>query len=134
MNKDNRRANTFVKLEDYIPAAGFRTVLPGQLSLPHAPAEILVDIYVSEDFGQSLDIYVPWDGALYGYVTAGETLKAFFGKKDRYRAERVYLNDWNDKFLLVMEDKSVDGKEQAFFTTTDEVRYLLEHCRIAREF
>jgi hypothetical protein len=130
---DSRYANVrFVALEEYIPAHLFRTVLPDMLKLPCGPAELLTEIAVSEAFAGRLPFETPWDGIIYGYTTAVTKVAEALGKRQGFRTERVYLNDWGGKFLLTLEDKTRDGIYQTYFVTPDEVNYLLTHCRLAK--
>lgn len=114
-----------VKLADYIPADKFRTILPECRHIGGGISEIAAEIQVSEKFARKLSFYVSWDGLLYGFVRRKRELEAnvMGGKK----IKTVFIQDWDDKFLILFEGEEKD-EEKAFFTSPEDVYYLLENC------
>ncbi len=124
----------YVRLEDYIPAAHFRTILPKLRDVPPGVTEIPVELELSPKFSSKVDVPVTWDGKVYGFVHDNDRLKAVFtGKMAKaYESRRVFVNDWGDDFLVTLENGARDC-EATFLVTADEVRALFENCRVLRD-
>lgn len=124
----------YVSLEDLLPAAHFRTILPRLRDVPPGVTEIPVEIELTPRFSATLDVPVTWDGKVYGFVHDNDRLKAVFsGKMAKvYESRRIFLNDWGDDFLVTLENGARDC-EATFFVTAKEVRFLFGNCRVLRE-
>lgn len=114
-----------IKLENYIPADKFRTILPECRHIGGGISEIAAEIQVSKKFAHKLSFDVPWDGLLYGFVRRKRELEAevMGGKKIR----KVFIQDWDDRFLILFEGSGKD-EEKAFFADPNDVCALLENC------
>jgi alcohol dehydrogenase class IV len=121
----------FVKLEDYIPAAHFRTIPPRLRSVPRGATEIPVEFEISPALAARLKVSVTWDGKVYGYVHGSERLSGVFSGDMAKKPEdqRIYLNDWGDAFLVTFENGTRD-REVSYFVTTKEVLSLFENGSI----
>jgi alcohol dehydrogenase class IV len=124
----------YASLEEFIPAAHFRTILPRLRDVPPGVTEISVELELSPRFAATVDVPVTWDGKVYGFVHDNDRLKSAFSGKmaKRYEDRRAFLNDWGDDFLMTLENGARDC-EATFFVTADEVRYLFGNCRVLRE-
>lgn len=124
----------YVRLEDYIPAEHFRTILPKLRDVPPGVTEIPVELELSARFSSTLDVPVTWDGKLYGFVHDNDRLKAAFTGRMAgvYEKRRIFLNDWGGEFLLTLENGARDC-ESTYLVAADEVRYLIENCRVLRD-
>lgn len=124
----------FVNLEEYIPANHFRTIPPLLRDVPPGVTEIPVEFELGAAFASKIDVPVTWDGKVYGYVHDNDRLKAVFtgDMAKGYAGRRIFLNDWDNDFLVTFENGDRDG-EATFFVTAEEVRYLLDNCRVLRE-
>lgn len=123
----------FVKLEQYLPASQFRTVMPAMFRHRGGRQEIKVDMDLGAEFIRSLDNDPTFDGiTVYGFVWENPMLIKAFGEdleQDRWHC-LVSLVDWGDRFLMICT--GLYEHEYAVFVTPNEVRYLLTHCRRAR--
>lgn len=111
------------ELSDFITPDKFRTVLYEQSSLPGGISEVPVEINLKKATAKKLSFDVPSDGVLYGFARIRPLVKERFGAK----TAKVFINDWEVKFLLVFELFDTD-QEKAFYVTEDEVLDLLEKC------
>lgn len=113
-----------VKLADYIPADRFRTILAESRHMGGGITEIPAEIQISKEFARKLSFNVPWDGLLYGFVRRKRELEA----EVMEGIDKIYIQDWDDRFLLLFENPE-RHEEKAFFVTCEEVIELLENCR-----
>ena len=103
------------ELSEFITPDIFRTVLYEQLDVP-------VEITLKKDAAKKLSFKIPADGILYGFARIRPLVQKRFGAE----TVKVYINDWEVKFVLVFE---LDTKqEKAFYITESEVIELLENC------
>ncbi|MBZ4670883.1 MAG: hypothetical protein PWQ76_325 [Clostridiales bacterium] len=121
-----------VRLEDYIPADRFRTVMEAQLDIPPGYSETRVVIEIGKDspnrklfpeiFGYSMFVF--------GYVRENQNIKDVFEGEmaKEYKNRKISLIDWNDKFLLLFEN-GTRTMERAFWVSVEDVKFLMEHCR-----
>jgi hypothetical protein len=120
-------------LETYIPTKNFRTVAATLLGLPAGFSEYRVDISVSPAFAQRLSFKVAWDGKIFGFTHGSAALDALFAAEldDGKGKGKLFLNDWDDKFLLLLT--SAGGRrELPFFVDPDDVVALLSGCRLGK--
>lgn len=115
-----------VRLADYIPADKFRTILPESRHFGGGISEIAAEIQVSPHFAQKLSFNVPWDGLLYGFVRRRRELEAEV--MDGQKINRIFIQDWDQKFLLLFEGGEKKSIEKAFLVEPDDVLMLLENC------
>ncbi len=110
------------KLSEFITPDIFRTVLYEQLDVPGGITEVPVEITLKKDAAKKLSFKIPADGILYGFARIRSLVQERFGAE----TVKVYINDWEVKFVLVFE---LDTKqEKAFYITESEVIELLENC------
>ena len=101
------------ELSEFITPDIFRTVLYEQLDVPGT---------LKKDAAKKLSFKIPADGILYGFARIRPLVQKRFGAE----TVKVYINDWEVKFVLVFE---LDTKqEKAFYITESEVIELLENC------
>ena len=107
----------FIELGTIMPPEKFRTVLPEDRDAPGGLTEQKVVI----EFRGAMFVY--------GFLRRGKGLRALFGDKyDEIKEKlKVSLHEWEDKFLL---DFYVDDTySKSYFVKSEEVLYLLQHCR-----
>lgn len=115
-----------VSLSDYIDVERFRTVMNDDRKVPCGISEIPVEIEVKEAFAKTLPFFVPWDGMIVGFaIRMGKTKELIDGFVKDERILKIYLQDWDNKFLLVIESSL---REYAYYVETQEVRSLLVDC------
>lgn len=124
----------FIRLENYIPAAHFRTVPSKLRTVPGGPTEIRVEMEVSQKFAEKLPFPVGWDGKIWGYVHDNESLKDIFSgdMATDGKNKAVYINDWGENFLVTFENRE-RNKEVSYFVLAKEVSVLLNTCRFVLE-
>lgn len=116
-----------VDLDSLIPVDYFRLVDTKEYNVPCGMTEIPVEIELHDVFLKSLSFTAPWDGILYGFTKEFGKIKELNGRQEfNHRINRICLQDWDDKFLLVIER---DFKEIAYYVPTPDVKALLENCR-----
>lgn len=109
-------------LSELITPDRFRTVLYEQLQIPRGLSEIPVSIMLGRETAARLSFKVPRDGVLYGFARLRPFVKEKFGADDA----ELFINDWDDKFVVIFELGKND--EKAFLVTSDEVVDLIENC------
>ena len=109
-------------LSDFITPAKFRTVLFEQHNQPGGITEIPVEITLTKETAKKLSFKVPGDGMLYGFARIKPFVQEEFGAE----SAKLYINDWEVKFVLVFE--LGNETEKAFYVKQEEVIYLLENC------
>ncbi len=112
------------KLSELIPSNRFRLVDVLSRKQPHGISEIPVSIDLKKGFGKNLSFAIPWDGELYGFLRNKSLLFENIGADDIVRAT---INNWDDSFLLVFENKNGD-EDPVYSVEKDEVIALLEEC------
>ena len=116
----------FRSLSELIPYDHFRTV--ESFEMAKAPCESRVTLGLKPDFMARLELNLPWDGALEGYARRTEALNSLckVSKLDPERCE-IYINDWNDRFLVTLDDEP-GRRNYSFYVTSEEVKQLLNEC------
>lgn len=109
-------------LSDFITPAKFRTVLFEQHNQPGGITEIPVEISLTKETAKKLSFRVSDDGTLYGFARIKPLVQEKFGAE----SAKLYINDWEVKFVLVFE--LGNETEKAFYVKQEEVIYLLENC------
>ena len=109
-------------LSEYITPAKFRTVLFEQHKQPGGITEVPVEITLSKETVKKLSFRVSGDGMLYGFARIKPLIREKFGAE----AVKIYLTDWEVKYILVFEMEN--EKEKAFYIKQEEVIELLENC------
>ena len=110
------------------PPDHFRTV--ESFELPHAPTETPVEIGLKDAFRSRLSFRTPWDGKLYGYARwtpAFRRLCELLGVEAKGIC-KIYLEDWDDRFMFLMMEDREESKEHGFCVAPDDVMQLLEDC------
>ena len=129
MGKEHYSNVSECALSEFITADHFRTVMFDQRkadakSLTEVPAQL----NLTQKSAKLLCFSVADDGILYGFARVKRELKEKFGKEPK----KIYINDWETDFLLVIEFK--DGSEQAYHVSGSDVVAMLNDClRIAKE-
>ena len=116
-------------LADYIPAELFRTVHRTEADLPGGITEIKVVIDIEKPLAQKLSFRTSSSGFVYGFVRKNELLRSL--DKRTGAAETINditLNDWGSKVIMVIAYQK-QGVELPLFVSTQDLIYLLEHCR-----
>ena len=128
MGIEHYKNAVFVKLEEYIPANMFRTVSRKQLELPYGITEIKVEMEIKATFAREHNFQVSASGRVYGYIRMNDLLQKLNGTREgkNGRIKNITINDWDDKFLMVIEINK--GEDIAYYVTLSEVEYLLENC------
>ena len=121
----------FIELGTIMPPEKFRTVLPEDRDAPGGLTEQKVVIEFRRDSPIYSQLLPCFRGAMfvYGFLRRGKGLRALFGDKyDEIKEKlKVSLHEWEDKFLL---DFYVDDTySKSYFVKSEEVLYLLQHCR-----
>lgn len=126
----NTRTNRpVIRLADYIPPDRFRTV--ENFDMHRAPSELCVELELNKLFMDKLSFSVPWDGKLYAYT---RPLPEFLILCEKSGINvglpiTLYLQDWDKKFLLAIENSDCERcEESTFFVPSADVRELLENC------
>ena len=122
MAKEHYRDAVPCRLSEFVPPDRFRTVLYEQLTIPCGLTEIPVSVMLKKEAAGKLSFKVPRDGMLYGFARIRPFVKERFGAENAM----MYINDWDDKFVVVFDLGS--NNEKAFFVTSEEVVDLLENC------
>lgn len=122
-----RFINRSIELLRYISPQHFRTV--ASFEMKKAPSEVNVEIEMKDRFMKRLSFYVPWDGKLYAYAQKSQSFLKLcadngMGKED---IKAIYLEDWDDKFLMVIEGGG-NRRELAFFVSDSDMLTLLQNC------
>ena len=116
---------TKTALSEYITPDKFRTVMPPQWEFSAGYSELPVAITLKKKTAGMLSFDVPWDGMIYGFVRSKFDIQKKLGMVNMPKL--VNIIDWEDKFVLVFEEKN--PKEiKAFEITAKEVIELLENC------
>lgn len=111
-------------LEEFMPSAGFRTVLFQQSKKTGGVDEISVEVELKDKFMKTLSFPVPWDGKLYGYIRKNKLLTDITKTK---KITMISLHDWDNNFLMLIE-RAEEKEEVPFLVTNEEVKNLLENC------
>ena len=109
-----------------IPYDHFRTV--ESFKMGKCGSEVRAMLGLKAPFMKTLSFALPWDGIIYAYVRRTAEFDEFCrrGGLDPVGVT-VYLNDWDDRFNLLVESR--DGKRDvSCFIDTGEMRSLLERC------
>lgn len=109
-------------LSDFITPSKFRMVLFEQHNQPRGITEIPVEISLTKETAEKLSFKVSGDGILYGFARIKPLIKEKFGAD----SAKLYINDWEVKFVLVFE--LGDETERAFYVKQEEVINLIENC------
>jgi hypothetical protein len=124
----NERFNKkMIDLTRLIPADHFRTV--ESFEMRKAKSEVNVEIELKDNFIQKLNFIVPWDGKLYAYARYTGGLLDFCREQNLNEdtINTIYMQDWDDKFTIVIEGKDSES-EISFYVTDDDMKDLLEKC------
>ena len=116
-----------IELKKYIPSDHFRTV--ESFEMLKAKSETRAEIELKDNFKQQLSFHVPWDGKLYAYIRRTKEFTELCEENSISEAEikTVYMQDWDEKFLLNVESGN-SSKEAGFFVSNSDMIDLLEHC------
>lgn len=114
---------THVKISELLPTELVR--LASNKDCKHAGVtEIFLSFDLREPFAKSLSFPVPWDREVHGFLRNKQELYRKIGLDT---IVRITIIDWNDKFVLVFEDK--EGTQNPIYSThRDCVKTLLEEC------
>lgn len=112
-------------LSDYITPDKFRTVAKEQRELVGL-TEIAVELQLKPPARALLHFTVPWDGDLYGCARGKVELQKKL--KLTSNISKIYIQDWDDRFLVLFELENNVGY-YAVYVPTEDVIYLLENCR-----
>lgn len=125
--RNTRMDKPAVSLKDILPCDHFRTV--ESFRCLRAPSEIPVNITLKDRFRKTLSFPTEWDGIMYGYARYTERLTQLLVDSGIPATGDVLLSitDWDDKFDLSVEERSLK-REASFFVTDADVRELLEGC------
>lgn len=116
-------------LADYIPAELFRTVHRTEADLPGGITEIKVVIDIEKPLAQKLSFKTSSSGLVYGFVRKNELLRSLdLRTSPADTIKEITLNDWGSKVLMVIAFQK-QGVELPLFVSTQDLIYLLEHCR-----
>lgn len=110
-------------LSDFITPERFRTVLFEQHKQPCGYTEVPVELMLGKESAKKLSFKVGNDGMLYGFAR----IKPLLAEKFGVSSANAFINDWEDKFIMVFEFDN--GVEKAFYITQREVINLLENCQ-----
>lgn len=123
---NNRMNKPFINLKEVLPPNHFRTV--GSFEYLKAPSEFSVTIDIKEETKKLLKFKTSWDGILFAYARATDGLLELAEKATILELSEVNasLNDWDDKFAFIFEDKN--KKEYSYFVSKVDVIDLLENC------
>ena len=121
---DHFDAAKYGSLSDFITPDKFRTVSEQQRTLMGF-TEIAVEIQLKEHTRKLLSFTVPWDGELYGCVRDKKRLQEKLGFTSEI--SKVYIQDWDNRFLVLFEQAN-DVGYYAVYVPTEDVVYLLENC------
>ena len=122
----SRYDKPMLELERLIPYDHFRTIESFDMS--KCGTEVNAALELKAPFMKTLSFSLPWDGILYAYVRRTAAFNEYC-RRSGIDPEKVsvYLNDWDDRFHLLVE--SADGKRDAScFVKSLSVRDLLERC------
>ena len=108
----------FIELGTIMPPEKFRTVLPEDRDAPGGLTEQKVVIEFRRDSPIYSQLLPCFRGAMFVYGDKYDDIKEKL---------KVSLHEWEDKFLL---DFYVDDAySKSYFVKSEEVLYLLQHCR-----
>ena len=111
-------------LSDYITPDKFRTVAEQQRDLLGL-TEVAVELQLKAPARSRLSFPVPWDGEIYGCVRDRKRLQEKLGFTEEI--SRIYIQDWDNRFLVLFEQKN-DVGYYAVYVPTEDVIDLLENC------
>lgn len=122
----NRMNKPFINLKEVLPPNHFRTV--GSFEYLKAPSEFPVTVDLKTETKKSLSFPTSWDGVLFAYARATDGLLSLAEKVTISELSEVNatLNDWDDKFAFILEDKNKN--EYSYFVSKADVIELLENC------
>lgn len=125
-SKENQRQ--WLTLKEYIPTDQFRTVAGDVIDTAPGYSEIKVMIDVTDEFADSLSLYVEKIGLIIGFVhISGQLLEINQSHvHDKGVIDRIFLNDVKDRFNMSFHLK--DGEEYVYYVHKEEVKELLEQC------
>ncbi len=113
------------KLSDIFKISHFRLVNYEEKDIPHGISELVVVLDLKKDFGKKLSYKIPWDGQLFGFVRSKNEV---YQNIEAQGATKLTISDWDDKCMIIFEDKN--GKEGPVFSVDKEdIVDLLEKCR-----
>ena len=123
---DDKKLRQYLPLGQLLPYDHFRTV--ESFEMPKAKSEMRVELGLKPPFMAKLDFVLPWDGALLGYVRRTKALDDLCRGEGVDPERAVFcMNDWDDRFLMVLDDEP--GKKNfSFYVTPEEMKTLLEKC------
>lgn len=123
---NDRMNKPLINLKEVLPPNHFRTV--ESFKNLKAPSEFPVVIDMKTATKKQLSFSVSWDGILYAYARATDGLLKLAKKATISEISDVSasLNDWDDKFALIFEDKNKN--EYSYFVSKADVIDLLENC------
>ena len=110
------------------PANHFRTV--ESFAMPHAPTETPVEVGLKDAFRNGLTFHTPWDGKLYAYARWTPAFCALCRENGLEPGDiyKMYLEDWDDRFMLLMMENEDESREMSFRVSPAAVAELLEGC------
>ena len=113
-------------LSEYITPDKFRTIGEDMRDIPIGLTEYAVEIQMKKKSKGMLSFKTPWDGIIYGCARDKRELK----EKASLEADvkKVYLVDWDTRFLLLAESENSEERPLIYVPTADVIN-LLENCR-----
>lgn len=114
----------FGKLSEYITPDKFRTITKNMRACPMGISEFAVEIHIKDKIKKMLSFYVPFDGVIYGCARDKNVIKEKLNLESNIKI--AYIEDWDDKFLLLLELENAKEKPVMFVNSSDIV-YLLEN-------
>lgn len=120
----NKNKMDLIKL---IPPNHFRTV--ESFEMRKAEPETRVELELKDNFMQSLNFKVPWDGKLYAYARHTDRFLDFLEENGLRKEElkTIYMQDWDDFFTIILEG-TIKDKEISFSASREDMKNLLENC------
>lgn len=109
---------------DLFPVEDFRLIPEEAREVPCGISEIPVKVDMHKKFAKSLSFKTSWDFELYGFV---KCKKILFSKTGCDDTVSIHISDWDDKFIVIFENK--DGDEKPVYSVkNDYVKNLLDKC------
>lgn len=129
-----KNSKTWIVLKDYIPSKYFRTLEMPNMEEAAGYTELKVIIEMSQQFADSLQIYVEKINMIGGFARIHGKLEQINGNSDRRKGkiEQIYLTEVEDRFNMVFLYK--DGKEYLYYVKKGEVKELLENCELLSKY
>ena len=123
---EDKKERQYIALSSILPYDHFRTV--ESFDMAKAKIEMKAEIGLKAPFMDRLEFRLPWDGALLGYVRRTKALDDLCRGEGVDPERAVFcMNDWDDRFLMVLDDEP--GKKNfSFYVTPEEMKTLLEKC------